>query len=328
VEIRPRVSIIICTCNRAADLRDTLRAIDRVAIPADLPTEVVVVDNASTDDTVHVARAETTSQCLVRYVREGRRGKGYAYNTGMAAARGEIFLFTDDDVRPPVNWVEGMCRPIAAGEADAIAGGVRLAPYLERPWLRGFLRTLLASTDALAAAGEVEVIGANMAFSRRILQKVPAFDPELGPGALGFGDEALFAAQIREAGFTLVPRWDVAVEHHCSADRLNRDGLAGIAKRMGYSRAYVQYHWEHLDVAAPRLAELWVWLKLFSRRCYDRLTSGGREPKPWEVAYITHAHLYRRYRAEQLKPRNYDRRGLVKLRGLTDLARMAEGCSK
>jgi len=97
---------------------------------------------------------------------------------------------------------------------------------------------------------------------------------------------------------------------------------------MGYSRAYVSYHWEHKQIAAPTLAELWVWLKLFLRRCYDRLRSGGGDPKPWEVAYITHAHLYRRYRVEQLKPRNYDRRGLVKLRGLVDVAHAAEVCSK
>jgi glycosyltransferase involved in cell wall biosynthesis len=50
-ERRPVVSIIVVSHNRAADLRETLASIAACAIPAGLPTEIIVVDNASTDDT-------------------------------------------------------------------------------------------------------------------------------------------------------------------------------------------------------------------------------------------------------------------------------------
>jgi Glycosyl transferase family 2 len=63
----------------------------------------------------------------VRCVYEPREGKGYAYNTGLAEAKGCIFPFTDDDVRPPANWIDGMCRPILRRAAHWVAGGLRAA---------------------------------------------------------------------------------------------------------------------------------------------------------------------------------------------------------
>jgi len=42
------------------------------------------------------------------------------------------------------------------------------------------------------------------------------------------------------------------------------------------------------------------------------------------VAYVSHLHLYRHFRVERLRPRNYERRGLVKLRGLIDPVRAAQ----
>jgi glycosyltransferase involved in cell wall biosynthesis len=314
------VSIIICTRNRADSLRETLASLSRCEIPADVVAELVVIDNGSTDHTQAIVRAARLPLLPVRYIEEPKVGLSHCRNRGLTASAGDILLFTDDDVRVPPGWIEGMCRPIASREADAVAGGVRLAPYLERPWLRGFMRTLIASTDALIAAHEVQLIGANMAFGRHVLEKVPAFDPELGAGALGFGEEALYSAQIERAGFKLVARWDVAVEHHCSDERLNRDGLVPIAQRMGRSRAYLRYHWEHRNVLAPRLAELWVRLKLMLRRGFDVLVSGGGEPRAWEVAYITHVHLYRHYRSETSRPRNYGRHGLVKRYDSMDVA--------
>ena len=52
-------------------------------------------------------------------------------------------------------------------------------------------------------AGDFDLTGANMAFARRVLDKVPGFDRELGPGGLGFCDDTLFSLQLRTAGFRL-----------------------------------------------------------------------------------------------------------------------------
>src|SRR5206468_1126302 len=116
------VSIIICTRDRAAHLRQTLESIARVRIPDGWQLELIVVDNASVDETAQVIRECRMPGMPVRYLHEPRRGKGHALNTGIAAARGEILLLTDDDVRPGRDWIGAMCEPILAGKADAVGG--------------------------------------------------------------------------------------------------------------------------------------------------------------------------------------------------------------
>ena len=57
-----------------------------------------------------------------RWLREPRSGKSRALNRGLREAKGEVLLFTDDDLRFPRQWIEPMMAPILAGEADAVAG--------------------------------------------------------------------------------------------------------------------------------------------------------------------------------------------------------------
>lgn len=236
-----RVSIIVCTRNRAKDLRETLESISRTDVPDDLPAELLIVDNASTDRTPEVVRCAAPMNMIpVRYVHEPRKGKGYAYNTGMAEAVGEIFLFTDDDVRVPANWIEGMCRPISNGEADAVQGGIRIAPHLERPWLRGMLRVWLAAVEDPRRAPE-GLVGANMAFSRTAAACAGAFDPRLGPGAAGYYDDTIFGWSLARAGQRIAYRPEVAVEHHFDADRIKLASFLSVAQRMAESRAIAMH---------------------------------------------------------------------------------------
>jgi cellulose synthase/poly-beta-1,6-N-acetylglucosamine synthase-like glycosyltransferase len=108
----------------------------------------------------------------------------------MELAQGDIFVFTDDDIRPSHDWLEHLCNPILSEAADAVAGAIAIAPSRRRSWMEPLHCALLASTDGWDARNPDAMNGANMAFSRRVLAKVPGFDPELGPGALGFWDEA------------------------------------------------------------------------------------------------------------------------------------------
>ena len=70
----------------------------------------------------------------------------------------------------------------------------------------------MASTELLSAEAPEYLVGANMALSREVFAKVPGFDPELGPGALGFYDDTLLGWQLQEAGYTIGSAFDVVVE--------------------------------------------------------------------------------------------------------------------
>jgi glycosyltransferase involved in cell wall biosynthesis len=109
-------------------LERTLDSLSHVSVPIDWKAELIVVDNGSEDDTPNVTRRFSHPNLPVRYVLEKRPGKGHAYNAGIAAAKGEILLFSDDDISFPSNWIERMCSPILGG---ATMDG-RYAPLMHR----------------------------------------------------------------------------------------------------------------------------------------------------------------------------------------------------
>jgi glycosyltransferase involved in cell wall biosynthesis len=320
------VSIIICTRDRAESLAGTLAAMANLHVPHGIPAEVVVVDNGSQDRTRDVVRQAKLANMQLRYVLEPCPGQSVARNRGMAEADGQIILFTDDDVRPGVGWVEGMCRPILEGEADAVAGGVRLAPHLQRRWMTPLHRSWLASTEYLDGGHPQEMVGANMAFARRVLQRVPGFDVELGPGALGQGDDALFSWQVMEAGYRLVAALHVEVEHHCEKSRLTRESFFAAAARHGRTRAYLRYHWEHTheEDVEGQLAQQEEQLADLRRRSWRYWLGWPRMPA-WELVMLRRIAYLKQWMVERQRPRNYERRGLVKIRGTGAAAVPARG---
>ena len=134
----PSVSIIICTRNRAESLRETLGSMLCCTAPEGEAVEIVVVDNGSTDHTQAVVlelvgllgATAPHGRFELRYVVEPLPGQAHARNRGMAEARGDLLLWTDDDVRVPTSWIVEMTRPLRCGDADAVAGEVKIPPHL------------------------------------------------------------------------------------------------------------------------------------------------------------------------------------------------------
>src|SRR5438128_1394037 len=87
-----RVSVVLCTYNRAVRLKAALDAL--LAQDTSLDYEVIVVDNNSSDDTASMVREVVgrRDDC-VRYVFEGRQGLSHARNRGIDEARADIIAF-------------------------------------------------------------------------------------------------------------------------------------------------------------------------------------------------------------------------------------------
>jgi glucosyl-dolichyl phosphate glucuronosyltransferase len=306
-------SIIIVTRNRAADLKETLDAMKQVQVPDGMRAELLVVDNGSTDETSQVAQSVVIPRLLVRYLCEPNAGKTLGQNRGLAETTGKMILFTDDDVRPPPNWLAGMCGALILGKVDAVCGGVRIAPNLIRPWMTPMHRSWLASTEWLVAGNPQSMVGANMAFSRSVLSRVPGFDHELGPGAAGFGDDHLFASQLLAAGYKLHDRTDLQVEHHFDSSRLKREAWLSAAEKHGASHAYLGHHWEHWGYRLGKLRQIEAGRKLarWRSRHPDLIESEGCSEEELKLVY--HWATVRGHRLVHRRRRNYERHGLVKL---------------
>lgn len=310
----PRISIIICTSNRAEHLRQTLQAMGQVCVPVGAACELIVVDNASTDGTAGVVHQSRLGQMSIRYVREPRRGQCHARNAGLEAARGDIIVFTDDDVRPATLWLDNLCASILAGKTNAVLGGAHIAPHLLRPWMEAQHKNLLASTENADRVHPALLVGINMAFSKSVLADVPKFDVELGAGALGFADDTLFSYQLKQAGYALAAAFDAQVEHHFDPARLSRSSFLNRAVGEGRSHAYLVHHWEHREISRAPLYLIHRSLRLRYRRIQRRAQCQSTEGIAlWELNDLMDVAFYSNFMKERRRPRNYEKHGLVKL---------------
>ena len=248
------ISVIVCTCNRPASLRKTLRSI----LAADWPCfEVIVVDNAPALSATRDAVEELMDGRL-RYVPEPVAGLSRARNRGVLEARGEIVAFTDDDVIADPGWLPALAAGFTRGSAVAcVTGLVPAAELATAPqayfdakvkWSQS-LRPRLYDTDrnrgsaALYpyAAGEIGA-GANFAVRRREFDLVGSFDEALGVGTPSEGGEDLdFFARLLLAGRQIAfePSAIVWHEHRRDVDALR-------SQMHGYGAGLTAYAFKHL----------------------------------------------------------------------------------
>ncbi len=304
------ISIVLCTANRPRDLAETLSALNALEpSPALSAAELVIVDNAIGAEAV--LAANRPANLPARVVSEPERGLSRARNRGVSEARGRAILFIDDDVRPQAGWLEGMSEPLLSGRAHAVAGAVRLAPHLLRPWMTDRHRSWLASTERLDFVNVRNLIGANMAVSREAFDRVAGFDPDLGAGALGFGEETLFARQLLDAGLRLEGSPGAVVEHHFDPSRLSRASWLESARRRGEKEAFIAHHWEGRSADGAPLARWMAAARLLygrARRPADvRREEGCAE---WEMLLVRELQYQRTLAAMRGIPRKYERRGV------------------
>lgn len=306
-------SIIIVTRDRADDLAQTLDAMNRLVLPDGCAAELLVVDNGSSDHTREVVEGCRLGNGIpTHWVCEEKPGLSNGRNRALAESEGAIILFTDDDVRPPADWISRMCQPILDGESEAVAGGVAIAPHLMRPWMKPRHKAWLASSEWLERGAPKSMVGANMVFARKVLEKVPGFDPELGAGALGCGEEGLFASQILEAGYRIADRIDVEIEHHFQESRLERGSWLAAAEKMGNSHAYLGHHWEHWGCRFGAVRSLLAKRKVTAWRNRHPGRMGDEGCDEEEMVLLFHAALVTKHWRESRRKRLYERHGLVK----------------
>jgi glycosyltransferase involved in cell wall biosynthesis len=178
------VSVVMSTHNRAAVLPKALNAL--LAQTADVPYEIIAVDNQSTDSTAQIIRSKLSGSRHLRYVYEPQRGLPHGRNAGVRAARGSIIAFTDDDVEVPPDWVATIKRVFDAHpDVDVIGGPVRpiwppaLPAWLTRRQLGPFALGERGNAPMRIGADNAApcLVGANFAFRREVFDRIGLFDP-------------------------------------------------------------------------------------------------------------------------------------------------------
>ena len=206
------LSVILCSFNGAATLPRTLAQMAGLAIEG-LAVEFILVDNASSDDTLAILNGARLPGSVTVLV-EPRQGKSHALNAGLAKARGGLVVFADDDILPTSGWL-GAFHGAALQHPDvvAFAGQIRLEWQVEPPgWLialadmgRAYGATPLKLNKAIQPIPFWAFKGANMMIRRSALADAP-FDTGVGnygPGSIG-GEDVGLVKQLLDAGHKAV----------------------------------------------------------------------------------------------------------------------------
>ena len=130
----PLVSVVVATYQRADRLPDLFRALESQTLSSD-SFEVVIVDDASDDDTPAVLDALAAASPLTVHVlrQDVNGGAARARNVGAAEARAEILAFTDDDCQPTPHWLEAGLAAFTDADIHAVQG--RTEPVVAPgPW--------------------------------------------------------------------------------------------------------------------------------------------------------------------------------------------------
>ncbi len=222
------ISAVICTHNRASDLKACLESL--YVFPSSSLVEVLVVDNASTDNTKAVAAAYADLMLNLRYVYEARLGLPFARNCGWQAASAEIVLYLDDDATVTEGAIDALAGiysrkwdgelPVAVGTRVVPAFiGCEGYPHWLHPDFIPYLTQLDLGPDDRCLKNAEFLVGASFSVPRRVLGLIGGFNENLP--AFGM-DERWVEEQIKRQGGKLLYCGTATVRHAVTPVRLQK----------------------------------------------------------------------------------------------------------
>jgi GT2 family glycosyltransferase len=186
------VSIVMPILNGA---KTVARQIDAVIAERTADTEIVLVDNGSTDGTLEILRRYEQANTFIRVVVEARRGVNFARNAGVAASTGNKILLCDcDDVVQP-GWLGALSE--ALDNADLVGGKLDRVDTIGRPVGDG---PYIPDNYSEFGWGLTSPWGANCGFRRETWERLGGFDSRMKLG----GDEVDLFLRAQMTGSALV----------------------------------------------------------------------------------------------------------------------------
>ena len=257
-----KLSVIVCTRNRETAMTSCLTSIAESFAHAGLTdAEIIVVDNASSDNTSHVVKQwADANKVPVQFLYEAKKGLSAARNCALRAATGDIIAFTDDDCRPAATYVSYLLAHYAEDTEPILRGGrVELGNKLDLPLT---IKTDNERVDYKHPTHPCGFIhGANMTMSRGVFEKLGFFDERLGAGTSFPGEDCDYTICAVAAGIRVQYVPDMTV-YHFHGRRGKKEAQTLFA---GYMRANGALYVKHLRSSPLLVHHLWWDIKQWSR---------------------------------------------------------------
>lgn len=194
----PEVSLVVIAFNEEAHIAECLGSI--FAQEGTSSYEVIVVDDASTDDTAAVVEGLMAAHRDLRLIRHPvNRGRGAARRTGQDACVAERIGFIDSDILLPPDWLARASKGLE--DADAISGVAVPDGDCAVIWR-------MFGPKPKGMVGYWALTGNNVIFRRHALEQVG------WPAQSRLTEDNRMARAMQDAGFTVTTVRDLRVEHH------------------------------------------------------------------------------------------------------------------
>lgn len=218
-------TVVVCTYNRARLMAQAVRSLRAQTLDPGR-FEILVVDNASTDETARVCRELAGQVGNLRYAYEPAQGLSHARNHGWRLAQSTYVGYLDDDAKAPEEWLE-VAAQIASDHAPAAFGGPYY-PFYEssKPtWFRDAYESREPGDAAGPLRPDQDLSGGNMFVRRALLSQIGGYDPRLGMTGKnqGYGEESALQDEIRRADPQAVIYYDprLHIQHLARAEKLS-----------------------------------------------------------------------------------------------------------
>lgn len=274
------VSIVVCCHNSAPLLPKTLAhlAAQKFSLSPP-PSEVIIVDNASTDRTGELARESWPNDCAIplRVVQEPSLGLTFARLRGIAEAKYEVICFVDDDNRVGADWIDTVFAVMSAHpEVGACGGQVEAVSDVALPDWFGRFQSYYAVGQQASEAGDVTetrgyLWGAGLCLRRSAWQtlaerKFNFLLTDRKGHALSAGGDAELCYALRLVGWRLWYEPRLRMQHFLPAARLRWDYLRRVSRGFGAATAGIDSYEaalkdEPIDLIARR-RQTWSWQTL------------------------------------------------------------------
>jgi glycosyltransferase involved in cell wall biosynthesis len=206
------------------------RAVESVLPQMTDETELLIVDNASTDETPEVAARLAAANPGIKVLRESELGLSAARNTALKKARGQYVLFLDDDATVEPGWLAAYQRFLSAppsGKIAVVGGAVFTIAYEVTPPFG----VNPMNPDAVFDRGDAQkclpyresLLGGNSAYSREAALAAGMFDTQLGRkgSQMMSREESDLNLRLQDAGYEIWWLPGAAIRHFSPASRMN-----------------------------------------------------------------------------------------------------------
>jgi glycosyltransferase involved in cell wall biosynthesis len=235
---KPFVSIVICTQNRAESL-DKL-ALDSITRSNYSNFEVIIVNDASTDDTIKVFEKYKNKIKKIKIINnKNSKGLCYARNLGVRYCEGEIIAFTDDDCIVDKNWLNELAKSYTKDPKLMVLGGLI---YINNS------KKILNKYN--------KILGGNMSFRNKVFDKF-LFDPWMYFNKCSYEDETELISRIRKSGYIMSFNKNAIVYHFRKPASYRKNVSIGypLNRLYIYSKeaSIVNYYFSIFDVLIKRI---------------------------------------------------------------------------